>query len=66
MDISNVDRLGKSEVQLCNVMIEGCAKLIQWEMKLEKGENIDAEVRSAMSGAGAKLSGESEGGIDGG
>merc|ERR1712182_171309 len=36
-DISNADRLGKSEVQLCNVMIEGTAKLIQWEQKLEAG-----------------------------
>ena len=39
-DISNSDRLGKSEVQLCNVMIEGCAKLIQWEQKLEQGGSI--------------------------
>merc|ERR1719473_651419 len=37
-DMSNSDRLGTSEVDLVNVMIDGCAKLIQMEQKLEKGE----------------------------
>jgi creatine kinase len=39
-DISNSDRLGTSEVELVNLMIEGCAKLVQMEQKLEKGEAI--------------------------
>jgi creatine kinase len=39
-DISNSDRLGTSEVALVNLMIEGCAKLVQMEQKLEKGEAI--------------------------
>merc|ERR1719460_808528 len=39
-DISNSDRLGMSEVQLVNLMIEGCAKLVQLEQKLERGESI--------------------------
>jgi len=56
-DISNADRLGKSEVQLCNVMIEGTAKLIQWEQKLEAGGSINDEVKAVMAakGVGAKL-----------
>jgi creatine kinase len=43
-DISNADRLGKSEVDLVNAMIEGVAKLVKWEEMLEKGESIDAEL----------------------
>ena len=43
-DISNLERLGKSEVHLINVMVEGVAKLIDIERRLEAGEevNIDA------------------------
>ena len=37
-DISNADRIGKGEVQLCNILIEGAAKLVQWENKMEKGD----------------------------
>ena len=40
-DISNADRLGKSEIALVNIMIEGVAKLVEWEQMLEKGESID-------------------------
>merc|ERR1712226_1174733 len=46
-DISNADRLGKSETQLFNIFIEGVAQIIQWEQKLESGENIDAEWNAA-------------------
>ena len=46
-DISNADRLGKSEVDLVNIFIEGAAQIIRWEQALEKGENIDAEVEKA-------------------
>jgi len=42
-DISNADRLGTSEVNLVNIMIDGVAQLIQWEQQLEKGESIDEE-----------------------
>jgi len=35
-DISNADRLGKSEVALVNIFIEGAAQLIKWEAALEK------------------------------
>jgi creatine kinase len=40
-DISNADRLGKSEVQLVNVFIEGVAQYIKWEQMLEKGQSVD-------------------------
>jgi len=46
-DISNSDRLGMSEVQLCNLFIEGLAQVIRWEKKLEAGESIDEEVANA-------------------
>merc|ERR1712137_1537379 len=46
-DISNSDRLGMSEVQLCNLFIEGVAQVIRWEKKLEAGENIDEELAAA-------------------
>merc|ERR1712107_190741 len=35
-DVSNVDRMGKDEVTLVNEMIDGVAKLIEWEKELEK------------------------------
>merc|ERR1719308_225271 len=46
-DISNADRLGKSETQLVNIFIEGVAQIIQWEQKLEAGEDIENEVANA-------------------
>ncbi|KXJ25076.1 Creatine kinase, testis isozyme [Exaiptasia diaphana] len=40
-DISNADRLGFSEVELVQAMVDGVGLLIQMEKKLEKGESID-------------------------
>ena len=40
-DLSNSDRLGKSEVDLCNCMIDGIKELLVLENKLEDGESID-------------------------
>merc|ERR1712151_1272630 len=34
-DVSNVDRMGKDEVQLVNEMIDGVIELITWEKELE-------------------------------
>ena len=34
-DISNADRIGTGEVDLCNKLIEGAAKLTGWEARLE-------------------------------
>merc|ERR1712224_419307 len=48
-DISNSDRLGKSEVDLCNIFIEGIAQVIRWEQALEEGKDIDEEM-AAVSG----------------
>jgi creatine kinase len=39
-DISNSQRLGFSEVELVNLMIEGSAKLIKMEQRLENGGEI--------------------------
>merc|ERR1719238_2229141 len=36
-DVSNADRLGKSEIALVNIMIDGVAKFVEWEQLLEKG-----------------------------
>ena len=46
-DISNADRIGKSEVQLVNIFIEGLAQIVRWEQKLEAGEDIENEVSNA-------------------
>merc|ERR1712070_1188348 len=42
-DISNADRIGKGEVQLCNILVEGMAKLTEWEHKIESGDAATAE-----------------------
>eukprot|EP00112_Aurelia_sp_Birch-Aquarium-sp1_P013328 Seg2821.2 transcript_id=Seg2821.2/GoldUCD/mRNA.D3Y31 product="Creatine kinase S-type mitochondrial" protein_id=Seg2821.2/GoldUCD/D3Y31 len=39
-DISNLDRLGQSEVQLVQKVIDGVNKLIEVEKRLEKGKDI--------------------------
>merc|ERR1719333_1905575 len=46
-DISNADRIGKGEVQLCNILVEGMAKLTGWEHKLESGDAATAEAEMA-------------------
>lgn len=40
-DISNADRLGFSEVELVQMMVDGIKLLIEMEKKLEKGQSID-------------------------
>merc|ERR1719181_361686 len=57
-DISNADRIGKGEVQLCNILIEGAAKLVQWENKLENGkvDEVEAEVAAVMGLASSQAS----------
>jgi len=46
-DISNADRLGKSETQLVNIFIEGVSQLIRWEQDMEAGKDISAEWAAA-------------------
>ena len=40
-DVSNMERLGKNEVQLLNIMIQGVGRLIELEKKLENGETVN-------------------------
>ncbi|XP_068594524.1 creatine kinase U-type, mitochondrial-like [Brachionichthys hirsutus] len=40
VDISNLDRLGKSEVELVQLVIDGVNYLIESEKRLEKGQDI--------------------------
>merc|ERR1712023_414918 len=51
-DISNADRIGKGEVQLCNILIEGASKLVQWENKLENGgaDEVEAAIKEVGKG----------------
>jgi len=44
-DISNADRIGRGEVDLVNIMIQGCAQFVEWEKRMAKGENIDRELQ---------------------
>jgi len=48
-DVSNADRIGKGEVDLCNVLIEGLAQLVKWETTLDAGGNVDAEIAKVMN-----------------
>nr|ABH10978.1 mitochondrial creatine kinase [Suberites ficus] len=40
-DISNLDRLGKSEVELVQTVVDGVNLLVEMEKALEKGQSID-------------------------
>lgn len=42
-DIANSERLGQSEVQVINTMINGVGRLIALEKKLEKGETVNLD-----------------------
>lgn len=44
LDISNADRIGFSEVQLVQCVVDGVNFLIECEKKLAAGENINADV----------------------
>jgi len=46
-DISNADRIGTGEVELCNILIAGATKCVQWENMLENGQ--EAEVEAAIA-----------------
>lgn len=43
-DISNADRLGFSEVELVQMVIDGVEFLIECEKKLEQGQNVDSDI----------------------
>ncbi|KAG7281486.1 hypothetical protein CRUP_012429 [Coryphaenoides rupestris] len=50
-DISNNDRLGKSEVELVQLVIDGVNYLIECEKKLERGQDIKTLNATANAGA---------------
>merc|ERR1712151_969014 len=52
-DVSNVDRMGKDEVQLVNEMIDGVTALIQWEKELDG--SAPASAPAAAPGGGYTL-----------
>ena len=47
-DVSNADRIGKGEVDLVNILIEGAAQLVKWESALDAGKDaeVDAEIEA--------------------
>ena len=47
-DISNANRLRKSETTLVYIFIEGVANFIRWEGMLERGESIEGELAVAQ------------------
>ena len=47
-DIGNAEALGKSEVELINIMITGVGTLIELEKKLENGEDIGGDLPRAL------------------
>ena len=42
--IEQFERLGKSEIELVNIFIEGLAAIIKLEQKLEAGEDIETDI----------------------
>ena len=42
-DIGNLEALGKSEVELINIVIDGIDRLIALEKKLEQGQHVDLD-----------------------
>ena len=40
----HAERLGKSEIELVNIFIEGLAAIIKLEQKLEAGEDIETDI----------------------
>merc|ERR1711998_656100 len=46
-DISNADRIGKGEVDLVNILIEGAAQLVKWETALDAGNSqAESEIKA--------------------
>ena len=48
-DVSNADRIGKGEVDLVNILIEGAAQLVKWESALDAAKD-EADRRSLQPG----------------
>merc|ERR1712167_82329 len=50
-DISNADRIGTGEVDLVNTLIEGLAKIVNWEDRLNNGEDeaVETEIQAVLA-----------------
>lgn len=48
-DMSNMDRLGWSEVELVQIVVDGVKLLIDMEKRLEVGESIDALIPEPLT-----------------
>merc|ERR1711988_249129 len=50
-DVSNADRIGKGEVDLVNILIEGAAQLVKWETLYDNGKSsqADAEIKATIA-----------------
>jgi creatine kinase len=49
-DISNADRIGTGEVDLVNHLIEGLAKIVNWEHRYaDEAEAVEAEIQAVLS-----------------
>ena len=59
-DISNADRLGFSEVELVQFVVDGVNLLVKMEKALEKGESIDdlMPAKKWMAGERTRVEGE--------
>jgi creatine kinase len=44
-DVSNADRIGKGEVDLVNILIEGAAQLVRWEKLYDAGQGDQADIQ---------------------
>ena len=50
--IEQFERLGKSEIELVNIFIEGLAAIIKLEQKLEAGEDIETDIALVSNSRG--------------
>merc|ERR1719324_999728 len=52
-DVSNADRIGKGEVELVNILIEGAAQLVKWESMYDNGKasQAEAEIKATIANA---------------
>jgi len=52
-DVSNADRIGKGEIDLVNILIEGAAQLVKWEKMYDngQGDKADKEIKATIAKA---------------
>merc|ERR1712224_963226 len=57
-DISNSARVGKGEVDLVNLLIEGAAQLVKWETALDAGKSVEEEIKEVIEKAPKAIKGD--------